>query len=206
MTVQSSPPGSGCGDDCVKARQPLEDASAHQHELMSERRLFDSETVHAGPTAEIEHRHAERPCEHLRFHLRERSRVSPPRAARIVLVVDSMAYMLLIMEPPGQRRQRTEEEGRALHEEMLRFSATLERRGLLKIGQSLRSDAAGVRLRVREGKKTLVDGPFAEAKEMVGGFFLLDCESRDQAIAIAAECPAARFATVEVRELGPCYT
>ena len=41
---------------------------------------------------------------------------------------------------------------------------------------------------------------------LFGGFFLLDCESRDQAIALAAECPAARFATVEVRELGPCYT
>jgi hypothetical protein len=117
-----------------------------------------------------------------------------------------MPYMLLIMEPPGQRRQRTEEEGRAAYDEMLRFSADLKRRGLLKSSESLRSDADGVRVRVREGKKTLLDGPFTEAKEMVGGFFLLDCETRDQAIAIAAECPAAHFATVEVRELGPCYT
>ena len=51
----------------------------------------------------------------------------------------------------------------------------------------------------------MVDGPFAEAKEMVGGFFLLDCDSMAEAVAIAHECPAAEWATVEVRALGPCY-
>jgi hypothetical protein len=49
------------------------------------------------------------------------------------------------------------------------------------------------------------DGPFAEAKEMVGGFFLLTCETRDQALEIARACPAAEWATIEVRELGPCF-
>ena len=58
---------------------------------------------------------------------------------------------------------------------------------------------------ITRGKPTLLDGPFAETKEMVGGFFLLDCETREQAIAIASECPAAQWATVEVRELGPCH-
>jgi hypothetical protein len=72
--------------------------------------------------------------------------------------------------------------------------------------QSLRSDAEGVRVQVRGGKRTLVDGPFSETKEMVGGYFLLDCESKAQAVTIAAECPAAEWATVEVRELGPCFT
>jgi hypothetical protein len=51
-----------------------------------------------------------------------------------------------------------------------------------------------------------MDGPFAEAKEMVGGFFLLDCATREEAVAIAGRCPAAEWATVEVRETGPCYT
>ena len=117
-----------------------------------------------------------------------------------------MSYMLLIVEPVGQRRERTEAEGRALYDAMLAFSADLKSRGLLKISQSLKSDADATRVRVREGRPSLIDGPFAEAKEMVGGFFLLDCESREQALAIAAECPAARWATVEVRELGPCFT
>ena len=47
--------------------------------------------------------------------------------------------------------------------------------------------------------------PFAEAKEMVGGFFLIDVATRDEAVAIASRCPAARWASVEVRECAPCY-
>ncbi len=56
----------------------------------------------------------------------------------------------------------------------------------------------------RDGKHTMVDGPFAEAKEIVGGFFMLDC-SKEEAIAAARECPAAEYATIEVREVGPCW-
>lgn len=116
-----------------------------------------------------------------------------------------MPYMLLIMEPIGQRQERSEDEGRELYAQMLRFADDLRNRGLLKAAESLRSDAEGVRVQVRGGKRRLVDGPFAEAKEMVGGFFLLDCETREEAVAIAAECPAAAWATVEVRALGPCF-
>ena len=117
-----------------------------------------------------------------------------------------MSYMLLIVEPVGQRRERTEDEGRALYDSMLKFSADLKARGLLTVSQSLRSDAEAVRVQVREGKRTLTDGPFAEAKEMVGGYFLLTCKTREEAVAIATECPAAQWATVEVREFGPCFT
>jgi hypothetical protein len=117
-----------------------------------------------------------------------------------------MSYMLLIVEPAGQRAERSEAEGRALYDGMVRFSEDLKARGLLRISQALRSDAHAVRVRVRDGRTTMSDGPFAEAKEIVGGFFLLDCATREQAVAIAAECPAATFATVEVRELGPCFT
>ena len=116
-----------------------------------------------------------------------------------------MPFMLLIMEPPGQRRTRSEDEGRRLYQRMLDFSADLKKRGVLKASQSLKSDAEGVRVQVRDGQRRLLDGPFSESKEMVGGYFLLDCESRAEATAIAAECPAAAWATVEVREFGPCF-
>ncbi len=115
-----------------------------------------------------------------------------------------MSYMLLIIEPVGQRQQRTEDDGRSLYDRMLRYADDLKERGLLLAAQSLKTEAT--RLQVREGRRALVDGPFAEAKEMVGGYFLLDCATRDEAIAIAAECPAAQWATVEVREFGPCFT
>lgn len=116
-----------------------------------------------------------------------------------------MSYMLLIVEPPGQRGTRTESEGRAVYARMLQFADGLKRRGLLLGVQSLRSDADGVRVQVRDGRRTLVDGPFSESKEMVGGFFLVDCRTREEAVAIAAECPAAEWATVEVRAFGACY-
>jgi len=115
-------------------------------------------------------------------------------------------YMLLIVEPRGQRQERTEEQGRGLYESMLGFAGGLKERGLLIAAESLRSDGAGVRVQVRNGKRVTVDGPFSESKEMVGGFFMLATESRDEAVAIAAQCPAAQWATVEVREFGACYT
>ena len=117
-----------------------------------------------------------------------------------------MSYMLLIVEPAGQRRERSDDEGRGLYDSMLRFADGLKARGVLLAAQSLRSDEVAVRVSERGGRRTLVDGPFAEAKEMVGGFFLLDVPTRAQAVEIAGECPAARWATVEVRELGPCFT
>ena len=62
-----------------------------------------------------------------------------------------------------------------------------------------------LRVKVRGEATIVLDGPFAEAKEMIGGFFLLTCKTREEAIAIAGECPVAKSATIEVRELGPCF-
>ena len=97
-------------------------------------------------------------------------------------------------------------EGRDVYDRMLAFGEALKARGVLSASQSLRSDADGVRVRIRDGKRTLLDGPFSESKEMIGGFFVVECDTREQAVAIASECPAAEWATIEVRELGPCYT
>lgn len=116
-----------------------------------------------------------------------------------------MAYMLLVVEKVGDRRERSEQEGRALYDRMLRFSEDLARRGLLTMSQSLKTDAEAVRVSKGQGRRTLRDGPFIEAREMIGGFFLLSCETREEAVAIARECPAAEWATIEVRELGPCF-
>ncbi len=118
-----------------------------------------------------------------------------------------MPYMLLIHEPLGQRQARTRAEGEALYERMREFAGKLEQRGVLRAVESLASqDSAAARVEVRNGRTQVMDGPFAEAKEMVGGFFLLDVDSRAEALAIAGECPAAEWATVEVRAVAPCYT
>jgi hypothetical protein len=88
---------------------------------------------------------------------------------------------------------------------MVRFSDELKQRGLLTISQSLKAPTAGARLQMHGDSAVITDGPYAETKEVIGGFFLLTCETRDEALAIARECPAAQWATIEVRELGPCF-
>lgn len=116
-----------------------------------------------------------------------------------------MAYLMLIVEPRGQRATRAPEEARRLYDEMLAFGTELRNRGQLLASESLRPDEHAVRISAPEGKPQLRDGPFAEAKEMVGGFYLLDVATRDEAVAIASRCPAVAWATVEVRECAPCY-
>ncbi len=116
-----------------------------------------------------------------------------------------MAYLLLIVEPRGQRAERSEEEGRRLYDEMLAYGQTLRERGQLVASESLRPDEHGVRLDTERGRTRLRDGPFTEAKEMIGGFFLIDVASREEAVEIASRCPAVRWAAVEVRECAPCH-
>ncbi len=114
-----------------------------------------------------------------------------------------MPFMLLIVEARGQRRARTPEEGRAVYARMVDYSARLKDRGVLLSTNSLRDDA--VRLNIEAGQKRVIDGPFAESKELIGGYFLLKCDTREQALGFAGECPAAEWASIEVRETGPCF-
>jgi len=114
-----------------------------------------------------------------------------------------MSYMLLIVEPEHQRGARSPAQGHEVYQRMLDYTGRLQGRGVLVASNSLR--AAAVRLNVHAGRRSVMDGPFTEAKEFVGGFFLLDVDTREQALELAAECPAAEWATIEVREVGPCY-
>jgi len=107
-----------------------------------------------------------------------------------------MDWMLLIVNrmdaPPG------EPVGMA---EMAAFAGELGRQGKMRGGAPLHAEAAGVRVAVRAGRATLTDGPFAEAKEVVGGFFVIDAANRAEAIEIAKRCPHARAGIVELRPL-----
>jgi hypothetical protein len=117
----------------------------------------------------------------------------------------AMSYMLLILEEPHQRQTRTVEEGHAVYQRMLTFGEDLHAKGLLVASESLSAHDQATRVQKRAGRAQVLDGPFSEAKEMVGGFFLLTCKTRDEAVEIAQACPAAEWATIEVRALGPCY-
>lgn len=114
-----------------------------------------------------------------------------------------MSHLLLILEPPGQREARSPAEGEAVYAQMQAFAAGLQARGVLQSVSALKR--ASTRVQRRGAEVQALDGPFAETKELIGGFFLLDGVTREEALAIAADCPAAAWATVEVRETGTCY-
>jgi hypothetical protein len=84
-------------------------------------------------------------------------------------------------------------------EEMGRFAGELAARGQMRGGAPLQPESAGARVQVRDGKAVVTDGPFAECKEVVGGFVVVDAGSRAEAIEIAKRCPHARAGLVEVR-------
>ena len=115
------------------------------------------------------------------------------------------SYMLLIIEPPAQRATRTEAQGREAYARMQAFGDSLRQQGKLQAGAALASQTSAVRVSGVNTSPRVLDGPFSEAKEMVGGFFMVDCASLDEAVALARLCPAAEWATVEVRALAPCY-
>lgn len=116
-----------------------------------------------------------------------------------------MRYMLLIVEPTGQREARTRAEGEQAYARMRQFGDGLQAEGKLLAVESLATPAKATRVQVRKGQAQLLDGPFAEAKEMVGGFYLVDCAGPEEALEIARRCPAAEWATVEVRPVSPCF-
>jgi hypothetical protein len=113
--------------------------------------------------------------------------------------------LLLIVEDPAQRGTRTRAQGEAVYQRMVEFADALKKQDKVLAVESLASQHKGTRVQVRGGKPQVVDGPFAEAKEMVGGFFLLNVKTREEALTLASRCPAAEWATVELRETGPCY-
>lgn len=116
-----------------------------------------------------------------------------------------MSYALVILEEHGQRAARGQSGGEAAYAAMLAFAEGLKAQGQLVMTQALSTEQTRVR-RGRGGSPEVLDGPFVEAKELVGGIFILKDVDREQALRIASACPAAAWATVELRALGPCFT
>jgi len=85
--------------------------------------------------------------------------------------------------------------------QMMRFNKSLQEAGVLLALDGLHPPSAGARVRVVDGKVTVTDGPFAEAKEVVGGYWIIDVGSREEAIAWASRCPIGPDNTIEVRQV-----
>lgn len=103
-----------------------------------------------------------------------------------------MEFMLLFLSPAGAPHDPDR------FAAMGRFSAELASRGILRRGAPLASESDAATVRVRDGRAFVSDGPFAESKEVIGGFWIIDVAGRDEALEIARRCPHARSAAVEV--------
>ena len=117
-----------------------------------------------------------------------------------------MRFMLLMIPhgyetaPPGTIPDDVDAVGA-----MMAYNESMQKAGILISCDGLHPPSMGARVSFPGRKPKVVDGPFAEAKEMVGGFFLVNVKTREEALALARRCPAAEWATVEVRETAPCY-
>jgi hypothetical protein len=119
-----------------------------------------------------------------------------------------MRYLLLIYGPPVDQSQVSPEALAASMEAWTEYTADLVRRGVMEAGEALEGVETATTVRVRDGETLTTDGPFAETAEVLGGYYVLKCKNLDEAIEIAAACPAAPTGSIELRpiqELGEEY-
>lgn len=110
-----------------------------------------------------------------------------------------MKYLCLAYEAEEIFNTMPKEEWAALRTEVLDYVKTLEDSGVLIDARPLQSATTAATLQVRSGKLSTTDGPFAETKEQLGGYFLIEARDLNDAIRIASKWPSARFGTIEVR-------
>jgi hypothetical protein len=79
------------------------------------------------------------------------------------------------------------------------YTAMLREKGAFKGGEALEPVTTATTVRLRDGETLMTDGPFAETKEALGGFYLIEARDLDEALALAAQCPGARYGSIEVR-------
>ena len=86
-------------------------------------------------------------------------------------------------------------------QEYFSYTEELRRAGAYVAGDALQPTDTARSVRVRDGERTVTDGPFAETREVLGGYYLVDVESEEEALEWAAKIPSARFGTIEVRRI-----
>lgn len=112
-----------------------------------------------------------------------------------------MKYLCLAYEAEQDLKSLSREEWLALRQETLDYVAALRERGELVDTRALQSPTRARVTRVRDGKRSVTDGPFAETKEQIGGYFLIEARDDEHALEIAAHWPSARIGAIEVRPI-----
>ena len=112
-----------------------------------------------------------------------------------------MRYLLLIHDTESMFATMPPQEIQKMINAYGAFREELQAAGAFRDAARLRPVATATTVRVRDGKRLTIDGPFAETKEQLGGFFMIDVKNLDEAIAWAAKVPSARLGSVEVRPI-----
>jgi hypothetical protein len=110
-----------------------------------------------------------------------------------------MKYLCLIYANESEMAVRREGDNRLMMDEYFQFTTDIKKKGKYVAGEALQPTATATTVRVRSGKLATTDGPFAETKEQLGGFYLIEAADLNEAIQIASRIPGARTGCVEVR-------
>jgi len=108
---------------------------------------------------------------------------------------------LLIYSPEKELEKKTPDEWKALSEEFGRYTAEIKQSEHYKGGNPLQPTSTATTVRIRGGKVLKTDGPFAETKEQLGGYYLVEAKDLDEAMGLAGRIPSARFGSIEVRPI-----
>ena len=114
-----------------------------------------------------------------------------------------MQYMLLIYDDETQWGRMSEEERGGVMREYFEYTSQLRESGAYANGGQLQPTQTATTVRLRDGEQVVTDGPFAETKEQLGGFYIVEAETIDEAIEWAGKIPSARYGSIEVRPLVP---
>ena len=111
-----------------------------------------------------------------------------------------MQYLVLIYSEEATEAVDPAQIG-AVMEEYDAYSQMLRDRGAYVAGEALQPTATATTVRIRDGQTMTTDGPFAETKEALGGFYLIEAKDLDEALALGAACPGAKWGSIEVRPI-----
>jgi hypothetical protein len=112
-----------------------------------------------------------------------------------------MKYMLLIHDSEKVWGTLSQDEQQQIMADYRRFSDEIKATGQYLAGSQLQPTSAATSVRVRNGKRVVTDGPFAETREQLGGYYLVDAKDLDEAIGLAERLPSAKLGTIEIRPL-----
>lgn len=114
-----------------------------------------------------------------------------------------MQYLLLIYRSEAEVAKISPADLSAMYGEYFKFTQEIRDSGNYLGGNPLKPTTTATTVRVRDSKRVVTDGPFAETKEQLGGYYLIEAKDLDQAISIAARIPGARYGSIEVRPIQP---